>query len=86
MVVVLIALGFLADGAISIRRGMSNILDRVQPLRAAAFELEINVNGTALGVVKYLHHVDPRFRDRFVKDGNDFRRFLKVFMLHATDA
>lgn len=49
------------------------------PLRAAAFELEINTVGVGMGVMKYLERPDPRHRQRVEKDGADFRRFKNEY-------
>ena len=41
----------------------------------AAYEMEINMVGTGLGVLKYLETGDPRYRERFENDADDFKRF-----------
>ncbi len=41
----------------------------------AAYEMEINMVGTGLGVLKYLETGDPRYRERFENDADDFERF-----------
>ena len=46
-----------------------------QPTSVAAYEMEINVIGTGLGVLKYLQTGDEIHRRRVAKDAADFERF-----------
>ncbi len=46
-----------------------------EPLSAAAYEMEINVIGTGMGIFKYLETADPSHRERVAKDHADFVRF-----------
>ena len=46
-----------------------------EPLSAAAYEMEINVIGTGMGIFKYLETADPAHRERVAKDHADFVRF-----------
>ena len=76
----LLALNLASLAAVSI--GIKIIDDRLEsivnthaPLRAAAFELEINTVGTGMGVMKYLEKPDPKHRERVTGDAADFRRF-----------
>ena len=56
-------------------RAMHEVADVEEPTSAAAYEMEINVIGTGLGVLKYLDTGDPQYRDRVEKDEADFVRF-----------
>lgn len=50
-----------------------------EPSSAAAYEMEINVIGTGMGVMKYLETGDPQGRARVKKDEADFERFKAVY-------
>lgn len=49
------------------------------PTSAAAYEMEINMIGTGLGVLKYLDTGDPQHRARVTKDEGDFNRFMAQY-------
>ncbi|HEX9663213.1 MAG TPA: hypothetical protein VGB27_13070, partial [Candidatus Binatia bacterium] len=49
--------------------------EKGHPVSAAAYELEINVIGTALGVMKYMQTPLPDHRERVEKDESEFARF-----------
>ena len=57
------------------QKAMHEVADVEEPTSAAAYEMEINVIGTGLGVLKYLDTGDPQYRDRVEKDEADFGRF-----------
>ena len=46
-----------------------------EPRSAVAYEMEINVIGTGMGIFKYLETADPSHRERVAKDHADFVRF-----------
>ncbi len=54
-----------------------------EPTSAAAYEMEINVIGTGLGVLKYLQTGDEVHRQRVAKDEADFERFKAQYDLLA---
>ena len=54
-----------------------------EPTSAAAYEMEINVIGTGLGVLKYLQTGDEIHRQRVAKDEADFERFKARYDLLA---
>ena len=49
------------------QKAMHEVADVEEPTSAAAYEMEINVIGTGLGVLKYLDTGDPQYRDRVEK-------------------
>jgi len=49
--------------------------EKGHPVSAAAYELEINVIGTGLGVMKYMQTPLPEHRERVEKDESEFARF-----------
>ena len=57
-------------------RAMHEVSEVEEPTSAAAYEMEINVIGSGLGVVKYLDTGNPEFRARVKDDQADFERFL----------
>jgi signal transduction histidine kinase len=59
----------------ALRDGMREIADVREPRSAAAYEMEINANGIALGVLKYLEGADPQFRRLVEDDQSDFERY-----------
>lgn len=59
----------------TVKQALYEVIRIHEPLSAAAYEMEINVNGTGLGVLKYRSAPDPRFRERVQKDAVDFARF-----------
>ncbi|MBM4094022.1 MAG: HAMP domain-containing protein, partial [Planctomycetes bacterium] len=54
-------------------------------LNRAAYEMEINVNGAGMAVMKYLLTRDPRNIERFDKDVSNFRQFWAEFSQTASD-
>lgn len=82
---IIIAVGMLA--MMLIYRGLNDVenavhrLARVEgPLNAAAYEMEVNVNGIGLAVLKYLAGRNPRYRVWVNEDNADFLSY------HATYA
>ena len=57
------------------QRAMHEVAEVEEPTSAAAYEMEINVIGTGMGVLNYLDTGDPQFRARVEKDEADFERF-----------
>ena len=54
-----------------------------EPASAAAYEMEINVIGTGVGVLKYLQTGDEILRQRVAKDEAGFERFKAQYDLLA---
>jgi signal transduction histidine kinase len=66
--------GFLLDRNIgSIGRVVDTAVE--EPTAAVAYEMEINVIGTGLGVLKYLETGDPQHHARVRDDADDFKRY-----------
>ena len=67
---------FVIYGALrTAQRAMHEVAEVEEPTSAAAYEMEINVIGAGLGVLKYLDTGDPQFLARMEKDEADFERF-----------
>ncbi len=80
---VVVALGILSmlliyRGLSSVEKGVDRLADVEGPLTAAAYEMEINVNGIGLAVLNYLATGSPEFRTWVTEDNTDFRNY------HAT--
>jgi PAS domain-containing protein len=58
-----------------IHHSLRQIATVEEPTNAAAYEMEINVIGTGMGVLQYLETGDRRYRRRVETDAADFARF-----------
>ena len=58
---------------------MREITEQVEPASAAAYEMEINIIGIGMGVLKYVTSGDVRARERVAKDKADFERFKQQY-------
>jgi len=67
-------------GLAALRGGMHELMEVKEPGSAAAYEMEINVNGIALGVLKYLESADPQYRRLVEDDQSDFERFHAKYL------
>lgn len=89
---VVLMLGFLAMwsaylGLARVDRAVRQMAEAEGPASAAAYEMEINVNGIGLAVLVYLESGDPRARLRVDDDHQDFKHFLADYQrLAVTDA
>jgi signal transduction histidine kinase len=57
-----------------------------EPTAAAAYEMEINVLGFGMGVLRYLETPSPRNRERAEDDDHDFRQFHAQYASLARNA
>lgn len=60
---------------VTAQRALRTVIQVKEPLSAAGYEMEINVIGTGMGVLKYLDTGDPQYRQRVTKDEADFTHF-----------
>jgi len=58
-----------------LKQAMKNFADIKEPSSAAAYEMEINVNGMGLAVLKYLDTGNPLYREWANGDAEDFEQF-----------
>jgi signal transduction histidine kinase len=63
----------------TLKQAMDELGDLREPISAAAYEMEVNVNGITLAVVKYLDAREPLFREWVSRDEHDFERFLAAY-------
>ena len=69
------AMAVLYQALSTVKHALSKVTEVEEPTSAAAYEMEINVIGAGLGVLKYLDTSDPQYRERVAKDAEDFARF-----------
>ncbi|MFN2399911.1 MAG: hypothetical protein ABR543_14930 [Gemmatimonadaceae bacterium] len=67
-------------GLATLRDGMREFADVREPRSAAAYEMEINTIGIALGVLKYLESADSQYRVLVLDDQSDFERYHSRYM------
>lgn len=60
----------------AILTGLEKITRIKEPTSAAAYQMQISVMGTGLGVLKYLDTGDVTYRSRFAEEEANFERFL----------
>jgi signal transduction histidine kinase len=70
-----ISLLIVYDGLRDLRRTVHALFQVEEPTAAAAYEMEINVLGVGMGVLRYLETPEPGNRQRVEKDEADFRQF-----------
>lgn len=78
-----LSMAIIAAGLKSVTRSLEEMSDDKEPRSAAVYEMEINVNGFGLAVLKYQYRADPRFRALAEEDERDFARFHALFMTLA---
>jgi hypothetical protein len=74
-----LSMGAIRSGLRAVHRAMHTVTEVAEPISAAAYEMEINVVGTGLGVLKYLETGSSFHRERVVKDTADFARFKATY-------
>jgi signal transduction histidine kinase len=67
------------DGLHKVKRAMIELAEEKEPLVSATNEMEINMNGIAMLVLRYLNNPNPRYRQRAEKDEQDFKRFYDEY-------
>jgi CHASE3 domain sensor protein len=63
------------DGLHKVQMAMVELAEAREPLVTAANEMEINMNGIAMLVLRYLNTTNPNYRRRVERDEQDFKRF-----------
>ena len=79
ILIILVASFVLQNSMATVDQDVTQITEVEEAITAAAYEMEINVNGTGMGVLQYLNDPDPEFRARVAKDEADFERFQAEF-------
>jgi hypothetical protein len=68
------------DGLHKVKMAMIELAEEKEPLVTATNEMEINMNGIAMLVLRYLNVTDPRYRQRVERDEQDFKRFHDQYL------
>ena len=68
----------------TLRQEIARVLEEEEPVKAATYEMEINLIGTGFAVLGYLHDRDPVHLQRIEDDQGDFARFLASYRGRAT--
>ncbi|MEX2219045.1 MAG: ATP-binding protein [Phycisphaerales bacterium] len=76
----LFALVLTSRGLKRVEREIRHLAEVNEPAKSATHEMEINVNGIAIGTLGYLGVPDPRFRELISKDDADFERFHSQYL------
>jgi signal transduction histidine kinase len=58
-----------------LHKAMLELADIKEPISAAAYEMEINMHGIGLAVLKYLDNADPTYRELVKDDERDFEYY-----------
>ena len=74
------AIGATYFGLGSVQRSLEELADVKEPISAAAYEMEINVNGIGLGLLSYLHFPDVYYREFIAKDQSDFEQYHAKYL------
>lgn len=69
-----------------IDRAAAELAHVEQPLSAAAYEMEVNLNGLALATHEYVQSRDPQSRAAIAEDTADFRRHHASYVRLCSDA
>jgi PAS domain S-box-containing protein len=64
----------------ALRDDLDHVTTVAEPLSAAAYEMEINVIGSGMGVLKYLDQPNPAFLARVAEDRAEFENFHAQYM------
>lgn len=87
----IVAVGLLCMLAIgrglhAVEGAMDRLAEVEGPLNAAAYEMEVNVNGIGLAVLNHLASGRPEFREWVQDDEGDFRRYHAQYLRLAAGA
>lgn len=66
-------------GLTIVKKTTSEVTNIEEPTSAAAYEMEINMLGTGMGVFSYLDTRAPQARERVEKDRADFKKFQSQY-------
>lgn len=67
-------------GLSTVEQDVRKLADLEEPTSAAAYEMEINVNGMGLAVLKYLDNLNPQYLHWVNDDIADFKRFHATYL------
>jgi CHASE3 domain sensor protein len=73
------------NGLNKVKMSIIELTDEKEPVLTAANEMEINMNGIAVVVLRYLNTTNPRYRQRMKKDEEDYRQFQDQYFQFIRD-
>lgn len=76
----LASMSFIYAGLRAVHQAMREFAELKEPVSAAAYEMEINVNGMGFAVLKYLDSHEPRYRRWVEEDKADFETFREAYL------
>lgn len=77
----LISMLLIYRGLVIVEREVNRLAQVDGPLTAAAYEMEVNVNGIGFAVLKYLATGGQRYRDWVTEDDGDFANYHATYEL-----
>ena len=77
----LISMLLIYRGLVIVEREVNRLAQVDGPLTAAAYEMEVNVNGIGFAVLKYLATGGQRYRDWVTEDDGDFANYHATYRL-----
>jgi hypothetical protein len=80
----LLAMALIYRGLGIVTADLQKLANLEEPLNASTYEMEINVNGMGLHVLKYLDTGEEHYRAQVTDDNNDFTGFHRRYMALAT--
>lgn len=79
----LLAMAFIYRGLGIVTADLHKLANLEEPLNASAYEMEINVNGMGLEVLKYLATGNEYYAGQVIRDNIDFTGFHRRYMALA---
>lgn len=76
----MLSMVYIYRGLNMVNRTVQDLADVEQPTSLAAYEMEINVNGVGLAVLKYKDDADPFYRSWVSDDDADFKAFRREYL------
>lgn len=73
------AMAVIFAGLLSVASELDKLSEDEHRMTAAAYEMEVNVNGIGLAALKYLDKPDPKYRNWVTEDERDFERFSAIY-------
>jgi signal transduction histidine kinase len=79
----LLAMTLIHQGLSIVMANLHKLASIEEPLNASTYEMEINVNGMGLEVLKYLATGQEYYRSQVIRDNDDFNGFHRRYMALA---
>jgi two-component sensor histidine kinase len=79
-VIGILAMLVIYAGLNAVERAVHELAVEEQPFNAAAYEMEVNVNGIGFAVMKYLATREPKYRALVDEDHDDFNKYHATYV------